>query len=161
MYPTHFPPPDIQRSHGYKYERTLHLRARGQVAIVSVTGLYRTGKSFLLNLLMDTHNTDHAFTVGNTVNACTKGIWICGQPIVAEDGTNVVFVDTEGLGSSERGQDHDAKIFSLGLLLSSHFVYNSRGVIDGNALEDLSLVVNLAKFIQTKSGGAGRQNDGR
>jgi GTPase Era involved in 16S rRNA processing len=76
-----------------------------KVAIVSVTGLYRTGKSFLLNLLMDNHNTERAFAVGSSVNACTKGIWICGTPIVTEDGTNIVFVVTEGLGSSERGHD--------------------------------------------------------
>ncbi len=46
---------------------------------------------------------------------------------------------------------YDIKLFSLALLLSSQFVYNSRGVIDGNAIEDLSLVVELTKHIHVMS----------
>jgi hypothetical protein len=60
-------------------------------------------------------------------------------------------MDTEGLGSTSRSSNQDTKIFSLALLLSSYFVYNSRGVIDGNAIDDLSLVVNLTKMIHVKS----------
>ena len=43
------------------------------------------------------------------------------------------------------------RIFSLALLLSSYFIYNSTGSIDENALNNLSLVVNLTKHIQFKS----------
>ena len=39
------------------------------------------------------------------------------------------------------------KIFTLSLLLSSYFVYNCMTAIDENALESLSLVVNLSKHI--------------
>lgn len=41
------------------------------IGIVGVAGLYRTGKSYLLNLL--TGNTSSGFAVGSTINACTKG----------------------------------------------------------------------------------------
>jgi hypothetical protein len=95
------------------------------------------------------------FAVGGTVNACTKGIWIWGQPQKLEDGTTLLFLDTEGLGSTDRGQTHDARIFSLALLLCSSFIYNSRGVIDGHAIEELSLVINLTKHIQTSTNVAG------
>ena len=60
-------------------------------------------------------------------------------------------MDTEGFGSTIRSQSYDIKLFSLALLLSSQFVYNSRGVIDGNAIEDLSLVVELTKHIHVMS----------
>lgn len=43
------------------------------------------------------------------------------------------------------------RIFSLALLLSSYFLYNSVGSIDENALSSLSLVVNITKHIQFKS----------
>lgn len=43
--------------------------------------------------------------------------------------------------------NHDSRIFLFSLLLSSFFVYNSVGNIDENALNSLSLIINLAKDI--------------
>ena len=71
-----------------------------------------------------------------------------------EDGLKVLFIDTEGLGSTSRTQNEDSQIFSLALLLSSFFMWNSRGVIDGNALEDFALVVNLTKHIHVRTDAA-------
>lgn len=47
--------------------------------------------------------------------------------------------------------NHDSRIFLFSLLLSSYFIYNSVGSIDENALNNLSLIINLAKDIQIKS----------
>lgn len=134
---------------------------RGDIAVVAIAGLYRTGKSYLLNLLLGRDQESEMFDVGATVNACTKGIWIWGQPAANQNlhpafkhlskDTTIVFMDTEGLGSTQRSQTQDTRIFALALLLSSMFIYNSRGVIDANAIEDLSLVVNLTKYIQAKA----------
>ncbi|KAG6963449.1 hypothetical protein JG688_00008138 [Phytophthora aleatoria] len=130
-------------------------KVKTRLVVVAVAGLYRTGKSFLLNMLVKgvsgSRQEQSGFAVGGTVNACTKGIWMWGEPIPLDDDTSVLFLDTEGLGSVDREQTHDTRIFALALLLASNFVYNSRGVIDGNAIEDLSLVVNLSKHIQTSS----------
>ena len=64
-------------------------------------------------------------------------------------GTYPVFiVDTEGLGAVDEDQNHDTKIFLLAVLLSSLLVFNSVGTIDENALNNLSLVINLSKQIQ-------------
>ncbi|ETN06585.1 hypothetical protein PPTG_12669 [Phytophthora nicotianae INRA-310] len=134
---------------------------RGDIAVVAIAGLYRTGKSYLLNLLLGRDQESEMFDVGATVNACTKGIWIWGQPAGSQTrhpafkhlskDTTIVFMDTEGLGSTQRSQTQDTRIFALALLLSSTFIYNSRGVIDASAIEDLSLVVNLTKYIQAKA----------
>ena len=43
--------------------------------------------------------------------------------------------------------NHDTRIFLFSLLLSSFFIYNSVGSIDENALNNISLIVNLAKVI--------------
>lgn len=101
------------------------------------------------------------FGVGNTTNAHTKGIWLWGEPVRIDDqDVAVVFLDTEGLGSMGASQTHDCRIFALALLLGSYFVYNSRGVIDGNAIEQLSLVVNLTKHIHVSGGLAGDEDSG-
>ncbi|CAH0475110.1 unnamed protein product [Peronospora belbahrii] len=74
-----------------------------------------------------------------------------GEPILLNQDTSILFLDTEGLGSTDREETHDTRIFALAILLASNFVYNSRGVIDNHAIEDLSLVVHLSKHIQTTS----------
>ena len=43
------------------------------------------------------------------------------------------------------------KIFTLAMLLSSYFMFNCMNAIDENALEALSLVVNLSKYIHVNS----------
>lgn len=63
----------------------------------------------------------------------------------------MLIVDSEGLGGIDEDNNHDMRIFSLALLLSSYFIYNSMTQIDENALQNLSLVVNLTKHIQTTS----------
>jgi hypothetical protein len=66
--------------------------------------------------------------VGSTVNACTKGIWIWSEPIYDEEKNIwVYYMDTEGLGSTSRSETHDSRMFALSILLSSYFIYNSRG----------------------------------
>ena len=50
------------------------------------------------------------------------------------DQLNVLVVDTEGMGGLDEDNSHDMRIFSLAVLLSSYFVYNSMGSIDENAL---------------------------
>jgi len=65
----------------------------------------------------------------------------------------VLLIDTEGFAGIDETSNHDTRIFLFSLLLSSFFIYNSVGNIDENALQNLSLVVNLAKEIQIKSSG--------
>ena len=71
------------------------------------------------------------------------------------DGSTVsmIVIDTEGLGAYDEDENHDAKIFLLALLMSSLLIYNSVGTIDENALNSLSLVINLSKKIQMKKDG--------
>lgn len=63
------------------------------------------------------------------------------------------FLDTEGSDSTNRNQDHDAKVFSLAILISSYFIYNSVGAIDETSINQLNLVTSLSKNIVVGSGG--------
>ena len=60
----------------------------------------------------------------------------------------MIICDSEGLGGIDEDNNHDMRIFSLAMLISSYFVYNSMGQIDENAISNLSLVVNLTNHIQ-------------
>jgi len=128
----------------------------GPVAVVAVCGLYRTGKSSMLNWLL---NRQDGFTVGPTVQACTKGLWIWGEPTqhVLPNGEtlNVVLLDSEGIGGTEASNQYDARIFSLATLICSTLVYNSLGSVDEAAISNLSFIANLTKHIKVRS-----SNDG-
>jgi len=131
------------------------------VSVIAVVGLYRTGKSFLMNRIL--LEQSDGFTVGPTVNPCTKGLWLWNKVMsgVDKDGKDVKYliVDTEGIGALDTNSQHDSIIFSLALLLSSNFIYNSVGSIDEGALNNLSLVVNLTKHIHVRSSNSGSAED--
>ena len=42
------------------------------IEVISIIGVYRTGKSSILNQLVETN----AFKRGETTDACTKGVWM-------------------------------------------------------------------------------------
>lgn len=70
------------------------------LAIITVVGKYRTGKSYILNRVLLQQNS--GFEVGPTINACTKGLWIWPVPIEITGGDEPLYgivMDTEGLGS--------------------------------------------------------------
>lgn len=123
----------------------------GPVTVCSVVGNYRTGKSFLLNKLVG--GSDN-FMVSGTTASCTKGLWIMRRTLRTSDGTNVLIVDTEGLGSMSATETHDLRVFSLALLLSSTFLYNSTGAITEATLNNLSLVASLTEHVRVTAGEA-------
>ena len=80
-----------------------------------------------------------------------KGLWLwtellpTGNP--EHPNMKAIVIDTEGFGGMDENVNHDTRIFLFSLLLSSYFIYNSVGNIDENALNNISLIVNLAKVM--------------
>ncbi|XP_072331815.1 guanylate-binding protein 2-like [Scyliorhinus torazame] len=119
------------------------------VVVVSVVGFYRTGKSYLLNRLA---GKTQGFSLGSTVQSHTKGIWMWCRPHPKKYNHCLVLLDTEGLGDVEKSDEkNDCWIFSLAVLLSSTFVYNSVGTIDQYAVDKLHFISNLTELIKVKS----------
>lgn len=110
------------------------------VCPVAVVGLYRSGKSSLLNFLRG----ENGFRVGPTVSRCTRGVWVSSFPVNEK---SILLLDTEGVGGLQADSRYDARIFALAALLGATLVYNSLGAIDENALSQLSFVAQLSSHI--------------
>jgi hypothetical protein len=127
-------------------------------------GKYRTGKSYFLNkVLLNKPSNIPGFGVGSTVNACTKGLWVWNQILEGKDTGGrrvaVLIIDSEGLNSTEVNSNYDNRVFMFCLLLSSLFIYNSKGTIDENALQNINLILNLALKIKIKEGSGASSGD--
>ncbi|XP_007468572.1 PREDICTED: guanylate-binding protein 5 [Lipotes vexillifer] len=117
------------------------------VVVVAIVGLYRTGKSYLMNKLA---GKNKGFSVGSTVQSHTKGIWMWCVPHPEKPNHILVLLDTEGLGDVEKGdKKSDTQIFVLALLLSSAFVYNTMNTIDQRAVDLLHYVTELSNLLRT------------
>jgi hypothetical protein len=54
-------------------------------------------------------------------------------------------MDSEGYASSE--STHDKRLITLAILLSTCFLFNSKGAIDKDAIFDLEFVIEVARMI--------------
>lgn len=52
------------------------------ISIMSITGPYRTGKSYLLNSII---SGEECFPTSSTTSSCTKGLWVWGKPLTSVD----------------------------------------------------------------------------
>lgn len=119
------------------------------VVVVAIVGLYRTGKSYLMNKLAGKKT---GFSLGSTVQSHTKGIWMWCVPHPQKPDHTVVLLDTEGLGDVEKiDEKSDTQIFALAILLSSIFVYNTMNKIDQGAIDLLHTVTELTDLLQTRN----------
>lgn len=76
--------------------------SHNKIAVICITGCYRTGKSFLMNQLV---GDQQVFAVDPSVNACTRGLWFYSEPITIEkDGEifDIYVMDSEGLGGVDK-----------------------------------------------------------
>jgi hypothetical protein len=117
-----------------------------KISVAVITGPKDTGKTFLSSM------------VAKTPTACkpTNGIAMWSNLITLLDddgndtGVDLLLLDTEGLHSAERGFDIDVKIFALAVLLGSVLVYNQKGHISDQSMENLSILQMLPTEIKFK-----------
>ena len=79
--------------------------------------------------------------VNALTQTCTKGIWIWSRPVFEpKENKYIFFLDAEGSGAVSKDEQYDAQIYTLALLMSSFFIYNSTGVINETSVSKLSLI---------------------
>uniref|UniRef100_A0A8C9H1L9 GB1/RHD3-type G domain-containing protein n=1 Tax=Piliocolobus tephrosceles TaxID=591936 RepID=A0A8C9H1L9_9PRIM len=94
------------------------------VVVVAIVGLYRTGKSYLMNRLA---GENHGFPLGSTVQSETKGIWMWCVPHPSKRNHTLVLLDTEGLG--DVGKLLQMTKFPF-LRLNIYYIYNIQYTIN-------------------------------
>ena len=106
------------------------------VAVLSVCGPYRTGKSYLLSRLLGSPGT---FQLGHSMDACTRGIWLSTTALECDDHL-LLLLDTEGIGCVEGEPGSSEYLLSLLVittLLSSTLLYNCSEVPQASDLEQM------------------------
>lgn len=138
------------------------------VAVVSVVGAFRTGKSFLLSWFLryltaaaqassssssssndkkwydfeSLENTGFDWRAGTERN--TTGIWMWSRPFVWNDRA-ILLVDTQGMFDHETTLALTASIFGFSTLLSSYQIYNVDKRIQEDNLQQLALFSEYAR----------------
>jgi atlastin len=146
-----------------------------KVAVVSVVGAFRTGKSFLLSwFLRYLHYLQQSakpegekwyeqfsalghdgFDWRGGSERNTTGIWIWSHPhVIVNEKTGeqlaVLLVDTQGMFDHETTMALTASIFGLSTLLSSYQIYNVDKRIQEDNLQQLALFSEYARMAMSK-----------
>lgn len=157
----------VERSGGqWRYEvcpegaKVLERYGSRGIAVASMAGLYRTGKSFLLNLLSERSQKGLApFKVGGTSRACTEGLWLWGEPMDAggdKASPLLALIDCEGFGSTESDKTRDAQLMTLCALLSSVLMLNTKGALNEGMFNSLALTCKFAEHVEERGNEANR-----
>ncbi|XP_077531346.1 atlastin-2-like isoform X1 [Haemaphysalis longicornis] len=138
------------------------------IAVISVAGEYRSGKSFLLNLFIQYMSSEDQINWMANVDAVfegfscrggseldTCGIWLWSEVFLVprpENEVAVLFMDTQGVFDCTTSPKDGATIFTLGALLSSVLVYNIMRNIGEDHLQYLSHWLDYGNMAQEKLG---------
>ena len=150
------------------------------VSIISILGAFRTGKSFILNIILkflldnsnkelnniDTKkwineldiipgNNDKGFRWCNGSDSQTMGIWIWNKPIIFNHPTKgevaILLLDTQGLFDLNTNQQKTIMLFGISSLISSHIIFNVDKRIQEDNLQHLALFSAYGQLVNDKS----------
>ncbi|CAJ0560633.1 unnamed protein product, partial [Mesorhabditis spiculigera] len=140
-----------------------------KVAVISVVGGFREGKSFFDNILLKALQAGKAAfrpdeTIGGTAGIEFKngperhtiGIQVWDQIFVRKDTSGnevaVLLLDTQGMFDTQSQLKHSTIIFMISLMLSSHFIFNKNGYLNAHDLVDMNVFVEMSQTGKQKVG---------
>jgi atlastin len=132
------------------------------VAIYSINGKFKTGKSFLLNcilkyLLFGQSNPNDwldkdlpgKFACDGGAQKCTQGIDTWHEPILVDTGNGekvaVILLDTQGLFDDVSNVKDNSNIFMFSAILSSCIIFNVMEGLDERDWQFLEYLMDFAK----------------
>ena len=128
-----------------KLEEILKPAHDSPIKVVSITGAFRTGKSYLLNFFLRKLGVESGFLWKGGRKPHTSGVWVWGE-VLNHEGSSVLLVDTQGLFDHSTEQDTAVKIFSLAALTSSFMVFNTCKQLSEDSLQNLALFSEYGKY---------------
>ena len=117
-----------------------------KLAILSINGPLGSGKSTLANNLINKKDT--GFKVGEKM----EGIWIWGKPLILDNGTKLLILDCQGININNKDDKNNInqKLFILSILLSTCFIYITKGELTNNMIDDFLNFIDLSKKISVE-----------
>ncbi|CAJ0570224.1 unnamed protein product, partial [Mesorhabditis spiculigera] len=147
---------------------TLNEEALREVAVISVAGAFRKGKSFLLNFFirylqtlehndgrkdetwLEAKTAFNVFSWRNGRKPETNGILICKRPFLVRNSKGeeiaVLLMDTQGAFDSRSTVTDCATIFALSTMVSSVQIYNLSQNIQEDNLQHLELFTDYGRL---------------
>jgi hypothetical protein len=116
----------------------------GPIRVVCIAGPKNSGKSLLLELVIGDRGV---FMPQEVIPVPTQGVLIYDH-VYEVGGQNVVILDTQGL----EGNETDSHLLAVLYLLSSTFIFNTKGMIDEAALLYLKPSMDIADHLQSHPG---------
>ena len=113
-----------------------------KLCILSIIGPRNSGKSKLLNSFLKTDN--NGFNISET-----KGLWIWGKPLELENNKKLLILDCQAL----ENDDVSLRLFLICELLSTYIIYNTKGEINDNLINDFFKYLDVSKTINIYSQG--------
>ena len=113
-----------------------------KLCILSIIGPRNSGKSKLLNSFLKTDN--NGFNISET-----KGLWIWGKPVELENNKKLLILDCQAL----ENDDVSLRLFLICELLSTYIIYNTKGEINDNLINDFFKYLDVSKTINIYSQG--------
>ena len=114
-----------------------------KLIILSINGPVGSGKSTLANNL--TNRKKSIFKIGEK----TEGIWIWGKTIDIENEIKLLILDCQGINNDNKDSTNNInnKLFMLSVLLSTCFLYVTKGELNNEIINDFLSLTDLSSKI--------------
>lgn len=116
-------------------------------------GTAKSGKSFLANRYL---GRMQGFKTRGPLGSGTKGIWMWNQMVPLGNETDGILLDCQGMSLEDAecedntSSELEEKLFTLAVLLASQLVFNTRGHITDQTMDELSLLPLLQSKIKIR-----------